>query len=192
MAVTKHTLTMLVQDKPGLLNRVTSMIRRRNFNIASIAVGASAFEGFSRMVLVVDGATTAVEQVRKQLDKIIGVVKITDITESDVVARELALVKVEASPETRSEIIQLTNIFRGSMLDVTPDSIIIEVTGDEDKVNAMIELLKGFGVIEVARTGRVAMTRGALGPLRRAGQEKPKARKAVKRALPRKEEPPTS
>lgn len=192
MAVTKHTLTMLVQDKPGLLNRVTSMIRRRNFNIASIAVGASAFEGFSRMVLVVDGATTAVEQVRKQLDKIIGVVRITDITESDVVARELALVKVEASPETRSEIIQLTNIFRGSMLDVTPDSIIIEVTGDEDKVNAMIELLKGFGVIEVARTGRVAMPRGALGPLRRAGQEKPKARKAVKKALPRKEGPPVS
>lgn len=190
MAVTKHTLTMLVQDKPGLLNRVTSMIRRRNFNIDSIAVGASAIEGFSRMVLVVDGATTAVEQVRKQLDKIIGVVKITDITESDVVARELALVKVEASPETRSEIIQLTNIFRGNMLDVTPDSIIIEVTGDEDKVNAMIELLKGFGVIEVARTGRVAMTRGVLGPLKKAGPEKPKTKRVKK--LPRKEGPPPS
>ncbi len=191
MTTMKHTLTMLVQDKPGLLNRVTSMIRRRNFNIDSIAVGASAVEGFSRMVLVVDGATTAVEQVRKQLDKIIGVVKITDITDSDVVARELALVKVEASPETRSEIIQLTNIFRGNMLDVTPDSIIIEVTGDEDKVNAMIELLKGFGVIEVARTGRVAMTRGVLGPLKKPGQEKPKA-KRIKKAASRKEEPPVS
>lgn len=191
MATMKHTLTMLVEDKPGLLNRVTSMIRRRNFNIDSIAVGASAIEGFSRMVLVVDGATTAVEQVRKQLDKIIGVVKITDITESDVVARELALVKVDSSPETRGEIIQLTDIFRGNILDVTPDSLIIEVTGDENKVNAMIELLKGFGVSDVARTGRVAMTRGLLGPLKKPGQEPPKPKKPKKTPSTPEEESPS-
>ncbi|MBM3133191.1 MAG: acetolactate synthase small subunit [Chloroflexi bacterium] len=188
MATMKHTLTMLVEDKPGLLNRVTSMIRRRNFNIDSIAVGAAAIEGYARMVLVVDGATTAVDQVRKQLDKIIGVVKITDITESNVVARELALVKVNSSPETRSEIIQLTDIFRASILDVTPDSMIIEVTGDDDKVNAMIELLKGFGVSEVARTGRVAMARGALGPLKKPGHESPKPKKTRKAASAPKEE----
>lgn len=180
MATLKHTLVMLVEDKPGVLNRVTSMIRRRNFNIDSIAVGPAATEGQSRMVLVVDGATTAVEQVRKQLDKLVDVVKITDISEETIVSRELALIKVESTPETRSEIVQLTNIFRGAMLDVTPESIIIEVTGDESKISSLIELLRGFGVVELARTGRIAMTRGTMGPLRMAAQEQPKRKKQKK------------
>lgn len=182
MATMKHTLVMLVEDKPGVLNRVTSMIRRRNFNIDSIAVGPAVTEGMARMVLVVDGATTAVEQVRKQLDKLVEVVKITEISEENMVSRELALIKVESTPETRAEIVQLTNIFRGSMLDVTPDSIIIEVTGDEDKISSLIELLRGFGLIELARTGRVAMTRGLLGPLRKAGQEPQRRKRKAKKA----------
>ncbi len=174
MATMKHTLVMLVQDRPGVLNRVTSMIRRRNFNIDSITVGHSVTPGFSRMVISVDGATTAVEQVRKQLDKIIEVVKITDITNEDIVSRELALIKVESTPATRHEIIRIANdVFRANIVDLTPDSIVIEVSGDENKVNSLIELLRGFGLIELARTGRIAITRGALGPLQKQEQEKP-------------------
>ncbi|MDY6911088.1 MAG: acetolactate synthase small subunit [Chloroflexota bacterium] len=180
MAIMKHTLVALVEDKPGVLNRITSMIRRRNFNIDSIAVGPSATPGLSRIVIIVDGATTAVEQVRKQLDKIVRVVKVTDISGENIVSRELALIKVESNPETRGEIIQLTNIFRGNMLDVTPESIVIEITGDENKISSFIELLRGFGVIELARTGRIAMARGVLGPLLKQEKATPKKSKKPK------------
>ena len=180
MATIKHTLVALVEDKPGVLNRVASLFRRRNFNIESIAVGHSETPGLSRMVIVVDGATTAVEQVRKQLNKVIEVVKVTDISEENIVARELALIKVESTPATRSEIMQIADIFRANILDVCPDSIAIEVTGDEDKINSLIELLRGFGIIELARTGRIAMARGAIGPLQKQGQEKTKRRKSKK------------
>ena len=182
MAAIKHTLVALVEDKPGVLNRVSSLIRRRGFNIDSIAVGHSESPGFSRMVIVVDGATTAVEQVRKQLDKIIRVVKVTDISDESIVARELALIKVESNSDTRSEIMQVSNIFRGNIVDVAPDSIIIEATGDEAKIDSLIELLRGFGIIELARTGRIAMTRGALGPLRKP-QVKPKRQKSKERDI---------
>ena len=181
MATMKHTLVMLVEDKPGVLNRVTSMIRRRNFNIESITVGRSVTPGLSRMVIIVDGATTAVEQVRKQLDKIIEVVKITDITDENIITRELALIKVESTPETQKEIIQIaTEVFRANVVDLTPDSVIIEVSGDENKVNSLIELLEGFGLIELARTGRIAITRGKLGPLPRQTQEQAKRQKSKK------------
>jgi len=178
MATMKRTLVMLVEDKPGVLNRVTSMIRRRNFNIDSITVGHSVNPGFSRMVISVDGATTAVEQVRKQLDKIIEVVKITDISEENIISRELALIKVESTPETRAEIVRIaTDVYRANVVDFTPESIIIEISGDEDKVNSLIDLLRGFGVIELARTGRIAITRGKLGPLPKAGEEQVKKQK---------------
>jgi acetolactate synthase-1/3 small subunit len=160
MATTKHTLVALVEDKPGVLNRIASLFRRRGFNIESITVGGTEEAKVSRMTIVVDGATTAVEQVRKQLEKVIEVIKVADITQDQMVARELALVKVKATAQTRSEIIQLVDIFRGNIVDVSSDSVVIEITGDEDKIMSLLDLLKGFGVKEIARTGRLAMVRG--------------------------------
>ncbi|MFQ5826024.1 MAG: acetolactate synthase small subunit [Dehalococcoidia bacterium] len=165
MAVTKHTLVALVENRPGVLSRVASLFRRRGFNIESIAVGHTEIPHLSRMTITVDGATTAVEQVRKQLDKIVDVVKVMDITSDNLVARDLALIKVKATPATRSEILQIVDIFRANIVDVASDSIIVEVTGDEDKIDSLFKLLRGFGIKELARTGRLAMTRGTTGPL---------------------------
>ncbi|MGB2884352.1 MAG: acetolactate synthase small subunit [Dehalococcoidia bacterium] len=162
--MTKHTIVALVEDRPGVLNRVASLIRRRSFNIESIAVGHSELPGLSRMTIVVDGATTAVEQVRKQLDKLIEVIKVTDITEGRIIARELALIKVHATPSTRSEIIQIVDIFRAKIVDVAADSMIIEATGDEEKIDSLYSLLKKFGIKELARTGRIALLRGGTVP----------------------------
>ena len=170
MAATKHTLVALVENKPGVLNRVASLFRRRGFNIESIAVGPSEAPHISRMTIVVDGATTQVEQVRKQLDKVIDVVRVSDITDEPIVARELALIKVKATSGTRSEIIQIVDIFRANIVDVASDSVTVEVTGDEEKIDSLTNLLRGFGIKEIARTGRLAMTRGAAGSL--YGEEK--------------------
>ena len=166
MATAKHTLVALVENKPGVLNRMASLFRQRNFNIESIAVGHSEQPHLSRMTIVVDGAATMVEQVRKQLDKIIDVVKVSDITGDDMIARELALIKVRATSSTRSEIMQIVDIFRANIVDVASDSVTIEVTGDEEKINSLFNLLRGFGIKEIARTGRIAMTRGGASPLR--------------------------
>jgi acetolactate synthase-1/3 small subunit len=160
MIVTKHTLVALVEDKPGVLNRMVSLFRRRGFNIESIAVGSSELPHLSRMTIVVGGPADIVEQVRKQLDKVVEVVKVTDITDKRILARELALIKVKATASTRSEIIEIVDIFKANILDVSADSIVIEVTGDEDKVNSLFNLLRGFGVKEMNRTGRIATTRG--------------------------------
>ena len=165
MVMMKHTLVALVEDKPGVLTRMSSLIRRRGFNIESIAVGHTENPTLSRMTIVVSGTADMVEQVRKQLDKVIDVVKVSDITNDNIVARELAILKVKATPSTRSEIIQIVDIFRANIVDVSPDSLIVEVTGDEDKVESLFALLRGFGVREMARTGRIAMSRGAAGPL---------------------------
>jgi acetolactate synthase-1/3 small subunit len=150
----------LVQDKPGVLNRVSSMFRRRGFNISSLAVGHSETQGFSRMTFVVDGDDATVDQVTKQLYKLIDVVKVSDISNEDVVIRELALIKVRTTASTRPEVLQLVEIFRSNVVDVSPDSVIIEVTGDEDKVDSLLRILKPFGVREVMRTGRVGLIRG--------------------------------
>ena len=160
MAVMKHTLVALVEDKPGVLNRMVSLFRRRGFNIESIAVGSSELPDLSRMTIVVNGPAPIVEQVRKQSDKIISVIKVSDITGEDTIIRELALVKVKATPANRSEIIQIVDIFRASIVDVSTDSMVIEVTGDEDKFNYYFDLLSFFGIKEIHRTGQVAMTRG--------------------------------
>ena len=161
MTDTKHTLVALVEDKPGVLNRVASLFRRRSFNIESLAVGGSEHPGLSRMTIVAIGDSAQVEQVRKQLEKLINVVKVSDITEGDMVTRELALIKVKAAASTRSEIMQIVNIFRANIIDVAPGSLTVEVTGDEDKVNSLLGLLRDFGVKEVSRTGRIALTRGS-------------------------------
>lgn len=160
MAGTQHTLVALVEDKPGVLNRMASLFRRRGFNIESIAVGHSEFPHLSRMTLVVNGSTTVVEQVRKQLDKIIDVIRVTEISSDDMVTRELALIKVKANSSTRSEIMQIVDIFRANIIDVSAESLTVEVTGDQDKIDSLFNLLRGFGIKELARTGRLAMTRG--------------------------------
>lgn len=163
---TKHTLVALVEDKPGVLNRVASLFRRRGFNIESIAVGSSEIPHLSRMTIVVDGTNTMIEQVRKQLDKIIDVIRVSDITEEDIIARELALIKVKTTPATRSEIMQIVDIFRANIVDVGSESVTVEVTGDEDKINSLLNLLRTFGIKELARTGRIAMARGGISPPR--------------------------
>ena len=161
MVALKHTIVALVEDKPGVLARVSSMFRRRGFNISSLAVGHSEVPDLSRMTFVVEGDDFVVEQVTKQLYKLIDVVRVSDIAEQESVYREMALIKVRASAQTRSEIIQMVDIFRANIVDVSTDSLIIEVTGDEEKIDSLQELLKPFGVREIMRTGRVAMTRGA-------------------------------
>ena len=164
MDTTKHTLVALVQDNPGVLNRLVSLFRRRSFNIASIAVGASETKGFSKVTFVVDGSIEMVEQVRKQLlAKVMEIVKVSDITDEPIVVRELALIKVKAPPGSRSEIIQMVDIFRAEIVDVSPDSLTVEVTGEESKINSLMDLLRPFGIREVTRTGRIAMVRGGAG-----------------------------
>ncbi|GAJ05301.1 unnamed protein product [marine sediment metagenome] len=166
MTTVKHTLVALVEDKPGVLTRMASLFRRRGFNIESIAVGHSELPHLSRMTIVVNGSANMLEQVRKQLDKVIDVVKVSDITESDMITRELALIKVKATSATRSEIMQIVDIFRANIVDVASDSVTIEVTGDEEKINSLFNLLRGFGIREIARTGCIAMTRGSRGALK--------------------------
>jgi len=190
LTTAKHTLVALVEDRPGVLNRVSSLLRRRNFNIESIAVGHTEQSNLSRMTIVVEGDDAKVEQVRKQLDKVVDVVKIVDITDNETVARELALIKVKATASTRSEIIQTVDIFRANIVDVSPDSLMVEVTGDEDKVNSLLDLLRGFGIREIARTGRIALTRGGAGPLQIEESREVKSPKQSPKVLPSDAESP--
>jgi acetolactate synthase-1/3 small subunit len=163
MATTKHTLVAIVRDRPGVLNRMVSLFRRRGFNIDSIAVGHSEEPDLSRVTIVVNGSTAMVEQVRKQLDKLIDVARVSDISGDKITIRELAMVKVKATSTTRSEILEIADIFRANIVDVSSDSLTIEITGDEDKIDSMLKLLRAFGIKEIARTGRVAMVRGNIG-----------------------------
>ena len=156
----KHTIVALVADRPGVLNRMASLFRRRGFNIDSIAVGHSETPHLSRMTIVAEGSATQVEQIRKQVEKIIDVIRVQDISSLDIVSRELALLKVKASAETRSEIMQIVDIFRAKIVDVSADSVMVEATGDEEKLGSLYNLLKPFGIKEITRTGRIAMTRG--------------------------------
>ncbi len=156
----KHTIAVLVENKPGVLARVASLFRRRGFNIDSLSVGTTEREDLSRMTIVVEGDDKVVEQVIKQLNKLIETIKVSEISESSV-ERELCLIRVHAPPEKRGEIVELTNIFRARIVDVSRDSFIIEVTGDEDKVSAFIDLMRQYGIKELARTGKVAMVRGS-------------------------------
>ena len=156
----RHTITALVEDKPGVLNRVASMFRRRGFNISSLAVGNSEIPNLSRMTFVVEGDSRTVEQVTKHLHKLIDVIRVSDISDDNAVARELALIRVHTSSQTRSEVMQIVDLFRANVIDVANDSLIVEVVGDEEKVDALQNLLAPYGVMEVMRTGIVAMTRG--------------------------------
>jgi acetolactate synthase-1/3 small subunit len=158
-----HTIVALVEDKPGVLNRIASKWRQRGFNIESLAVGHSEIPGLSRMTFTVDGAMHDVDQVTKQLFKVIEVVRIEDITGEEIVARELALIRVAATAQSRGAILEIASIFRANVIDVAIDSLILEVTGTEDKIESLYELLLPYGVKELVRTGRIAMTRGGVG-----------------------------
>jgi acetolactate synthase I/III small subunit len=156
----KHTLSVLVENKPGVLTRVAGLFARRGFNIDSLAVAETESHSVSRMTITVDEQDTTVEQVTKQLHKLINVLKITDLDPSGSVERELLLIKVKADASSRSGIMQIVEIFRAKIIDVGPEVLIIEMTGTREKVSALMELLAPFGVVELMRTGRIAMSRG--------------------------------
>ena len=157
----RRTLVALMEDRPGVLSHVANLFRRRNYNIESLTVGHTETPGISRMTVVVYGDDAVVEQVIKQLYKLINVTKVSDVSDDAAVVRELALIKVHAVSAARSELKQLVDIFRAQIIDVAPDSLTIEITGTEDKVDSLVNVLRPFGIKEMARTGRVAMLRGA-------------------------------
>jgi acetolactate synthase I/III small subunit len=157
----KRIITATVQDRSGVLNRVTGLLQKRQFNIESISVGPSEFEGISKMTLVVEVEDEKrLEQVTKQLNKQIDVLKVSDITDGAIVARELALIKVASSSQLRSEINGMIDPFRATIIDVCKDSIAVQVTGKPEKIDALIELLRPYGIKELARTGLTAFLRG--------------------------------
>lgn len=158
----KHTLVALVEDKPGVLNRVASLFRRRAFNIESLTVGHTHQANVSRMTIVVDTELTAPHLVEANLYKLFNVIDVDNVSTKPTVMRDLALVKVKANAATRAEIAQLVEIFRANIVDVAADSLIVEVTGDEEKINGLVELLRPHGVLEMVRTGQVAMVRGSV------------------------------
>ena len=155
-----NTIVAHVEDRPGVLARVASLFRRRGFNIESLTVGACEEPGISRMTIVVDGDDRAVDQVCRQLYKLIDVVSVFDITYAPMVDRELAMIKVAAQNFNRREILDIVQMFRADVVDVNDDSLIVQVLGDEGKVNAALRMFEPFGILEMVRTGRVAMTRG--------------------------------
>jgi acetolactate synthase-1/3 small subunit len=163
-----HTLIALVEDKPGVLNRVASLFRRRNFNIESLNVGRTERSGISRMTIVVDSDHLDARKVEANLYKLVNVIDVQDVTSQPAVSRDLALIKVKASSGQRGEIANLAAIFRARIVDVAPDSVIVEITGTEDKVESLVELLRPFGIQEMVRTGQVAMTRGTASGVRYA------------------------
>ena len=160
MTLSYHVISTLVEDKPGVLQKVAGMLNRRGINIDGITVGVSEIEGLSRMVITVHADERGLEQVTKQLNKLVDVIKIKDITDN-AVQRELCLVKVKIpNAKARAEIMQYSNIFRANILDVTEETLIIEITGDKKKLNSFISLLKFYGIKRISRTGLTAMARG--------------------------------
>ncbi len=155
-----HTVVAIVEDKPGVLMRVSSLFRRRGFNISSLTVGPTEEPGLSRMTLTVDGDSAPIEQVEKQLYKLIDVVKVSDLTEEDMIARELALIKIRCNNVNRHELLDIANVFRADVVDIASGSLILQVVGDEDKINGLIKMCEPYGIRELSRTGIMAMVRG--------------------------------
>lgn len=158
----KHTLVAWMRDKPGVLNRVSGLLRRRNFNIDSLQVGHSEAPGISRMTFVVDGNERMVDQVIQQLRKSVDVTRVEDLSDNPIVAREMALVRVATTADNRSEIVQIVDIYRGEVIDLATDSMVVQIVGSEDRVDSLINLLDEFGILEMVRTGRVALVRGVI------------------------------
>ena len=156
----KHILSILVENKPGVLTRIAGLFARRGFNIDTLAVGPTDDESLSRITLTLDGAMHPIDQVTKQLHKLVNVIKIRDLEPTETVARELALFKVSADASTRAEVMQMVDIFRAKIIDVTRRSLIVEVTGTWDKIEAFERMVRPFGLVEMARTGEIAISRG--------------------------------
>jgi acetolactate synthase-1/3 small subunit len=156
----KHVISVLVENKVGVLSRITGLFSGRGFNIESLAVGETENVDISRMTIVVSGDDSILEQVRKQLGKVVDTIKVTDYTGTDYVERNLILIKVSALPGKRNEIIELVDVFRGKIIDVGQKDMIVEISGPEDRLEAVLNLLRPYGIKEVARTGRIAMNRG--------------------------------
>ena len=156
----RHVLSALVQNQPGVLAHVSGMLASRGFNIESLAVGETEQHNMSRMTFVIHGDDNVLDQVRKQLDKVVTVVRVDDISSENFVERDLMLIKVSCSPEKRPEIFQLTESFRGRVVDIQHGNVMMEISGTEGKVEAFIELMRPYGILEMARTGRIALVRG--------------------------------
>lgn len=156
----QHTLIALVENKPGVLNRVASLFRRRNFNIESLNVGRTEKPEISRMTIVVDSEINKASQVEAHLYKLVNIIDVQDLTNQPAVSRDLALIKVQANQDKRAEVANLASIFRGRIVDVAEETVIVEVTGTEDKIESLVELLRPLGIVEMVRTGKVAMMRG--------------------------------
>ncbi len=159
----RHVLSALVQNVPGVLSNISGMLASRGYNIDSLAVGETEDPHLSRMTFVVVGDDSVLEQVRKQLEKVVTVVRVDDVSSQDHVERDLMLLKVRADAGRRSEIRELTEIFRGRIVDVAPEIVMIEISGQEKKIEAFIEMVRPFGILELVRTGRIAMVRGEKG-----------------------------
>jgi acetolactate synthase-1/3 small subunit len=159
----RHVLSALVQNQPGVLAQISGMLASRGFNIDSLAVGETEVANLSRMTFVVHGDDAELEQVRKQLDKVVTVVKVHDISSEDFVERDLMLIKVHANSSQRVEITLLVEMFRGRIVDISAENLMVEISGQERKIEAFIELMRPYGILELARTGRIALVRGKPG-----------------------------
>jgi acetolactate synthase-1/3 small subunit len=161
-----HTLIAKVENKPGVLNRVASLFRRRNFNIESLNVGRTENPDISRMTIVMENGNTDASKVEANLYKLVNIIDVQDVTNQPTVTRDLALIKVNSTPDQRAEIANLVNIFRAKIVDVACDSVIVEIAGAEDKIEGLVELLRPIGILEMVRTGQVAMLRGTTDGVR--------------------------
>jgi len=170
----KHTISILVENKFGVLSRVAGLFSARGYNIESLSVGETLDPSVSRMTIVVSGDEFVIEQVTKQLHKLIDVIKVNDMTDDSHVERELVLIRVNAEPQHRAEVMRTADIFRARVIDVTPMSFVLEATGDEGKLEALIELLRPLGIQEVVRTGKIAITRGPKTRAKRAPSSRPR------------------
>lgn len=159
--MSRHILSLLVEDKPGLLTRVAGLFARRGFNIESLAVGPTEMRGLSRITVVVDEDETLLEQVTKQLNKLVNVIKIVELDETSSVQREHMLIKVRADNQSRSHVLEAVSLFRARVVDVVPDALTIEVTGDSSKIGAFLKVLEPYGIKEIAQSGLIAMGRGS-------------------------------
>jgi acetolactate synthase-1/3 small subunit len=157
----KHTISLLVENKPGVLSRVAGLFSGRGFNIESLSVAETLDPNISRMTLLTSGNDQILEQITKQLNKLINVIKVIDFKSDEYVGRELALIKVAVSDHTRSEILSTIDIFRGKVVDVSPESYTVEITGDKEKIDAILDIFRPLGIKDIARTGNAALTRGS-------------------------------
>ena len=157
----KHVISLLVDNRPGVIARVAVLFTRRGFNIESFVGAPTGYDGLSRLTIVVKGDDRQIENITKQLNKLVDIIKVSDFSPHETVERELAIIKVEIPEEKRPEVIQIVEVFRGKIVDVGTRTLTLEITGDEEKINAMVTLLKSYKVKEIIRTGRVAMKRGS-------------------------------